>query len=190
MYLIKQPCPTRGTQTADSRWKSLQSWVPRSVKTLRRGRINQELMKYVRSSQWRFAKQHYSAEILGQSMKQRHSQRWDEEWKRATLSGRRSLVFPPCSYSLCVCVCVDWFLLLQCFPFALSLPHHFQISWRLKTSQNRNGSRSKNFSPPPFLYPALNATSLLQSEYEQKSMDTPKSHHAIACYYSASFFSW
>ena len=60
-----------GTQTADSRWKSLQSWIPRSVTTLRRGRINQELMKYVRSWQWRFAKQHYSAEFLGESMRQR-----------------------------------------------------------------------------------------------------------------------
>ena len=69
------------------------AWIPRSVTTLCKGRINQDLMEYVRSWQWHFAKQPYSAECLGESMRQRHAQRWDEEWKRATLSGRHSLVF-------------------------------------------------------------------------------------------------
>ena len=58
-----------GTQVADSRWKQLQKWIPVTVKTMRRGKVNPELLKYIRS--WQFRQTHARAEylkILGQSL--------------------------------------------------------------------------------------------------------------------------
>ena len=46
-------------QIAD--WKSLQSWLPKHVKTLYRGRLNAKLMLYLRLWQIRFQHQHKAA---------------------------------------------------------------------------------------------------------------------------------
>ena len=55
-----------GTQIADSRWKSLQSWLPKTVKTtLYRGRLNPKRMVCVRSWQYRFQHQHKYMQVLG-----------------------------------------------------------------------------------------------------------------------------
>ena len=62
-----------GTQIADSRWKSLQSWLPKSVKTLYKGRLNTQLMVYVRSWQYRFQNQHKYLQTLGKLFKTKNS---------------------------------------------------------------------------------------------------------------------
>lgn len=59
-----------GTQLAESRWKQLQTWMPAAVKTLRSGKVNLELLKYVRS--WQFRQTHDRAKylkILGRSLR-------------------------------------------------------------------------------------------------------------------------
>ena len=65
-----------GTQIADSRWKSMQSWIPKTVKTLYRGRLNKKLMIYVRSWQFRFAHQHQYIQALGKLFKTKNA-----DWK-------------------------------------------------------------------------------------------------------------
>ena len=62
-----------GTQIADSRWKSMQSWIPKTVKTLYRGRLNKKLMIYVRSWQFRFAHQHQYIQTLGKLFKTKNA---------------------------------------------------------------------------------------------------------------------
>ena len=68
-FVRKSKKQIAGTQVADSRWKRLQKWIPATVKTLRRGKVNPELLKYIRS--WQFRQMHARAEylkILGQSL--------------------------------------------------------------------------------------------------------------------------
>ena len=62
-----------GTQIADSRWKSLQSWLPKSVKTLYKGRLNTQLMVYMRSWQYRFQNQHKYLQTLGKLFKTKNA---------------------------------------------------------------------------------------------------------------------
>ena len=68
-FVRKSKKQIAGTQVADSRWKRLQKWIPATAKTLRRGTVNPELLKYIRS--WQFRQMHARAEylkILGQSL--------------------------------------------------------------------------------------------------------------------------
>ena len=71
-----------GTQIADSRWKSMQSWIPKTVKTLYRGRLNKKLMIYVRSWQFRFAHQHQYIQTLGKLFKTKNADWKSTEEKR------------------------------------------------------------------------------------------------------------
>ena len=80
-----------GTQIADSRWKSMQSWIPKTVKTLYRGRLNKKLMIYVRSWQFRFAHQHQYIQTLGKLFKTKNADWKSTEEKKNALNLKQML---------------------------------------------------------------------------------------------------